>query len=87
MLTLPALAASWTVQAQPAKLVNGAPVLFEVTSPTKLDSLTGTWLGHQLTFNYNVSAKNWFALAGVSFDTTPGKYTLELSRVMRSQGP
>jgi murein DD-endopeptidase MepM/ murein hydrolase activator NlpD len=79
MLTLPALAASWTVQAQPAKLVNGAPVLFKVTSPTKLDSLTGTWLGHQLTFNYNVSAKNWFALAGVSFDTTPGKYTLELS--------
>jgi len=59
-------------------LLNGAPVLFQVKPPTKLDSLTGTWLGHQLTFNYNPATKTWFALAGVSFETDPGKYTLEL---------
>ena len=53
-------------------------MLFEVKPPTKLDSLTGTWLGHQLTFSYNTSTRTWFALAGVSFDTKPGKYTLEL---------
>jgi murein DD-endopeptidase MepM/ murein hydrolase activator NlpD len=76
---LPAAAAPWTVRAQPTRLLNGAPVLFQVKSPTKLDSLTGTWLSHQLTFSYNASAKTWFTLAGVPFETQPGKYTLELS--------
>ncbi len=76
---LPATVATWSVEAKPAKLLNGAPVLFQVHAPAKLDSLTGAWLGHQLTFSYNARSKIWFALAGVSFDTTPGKYALELS--------
>jgi murein DD-endopeptidase MepM/ murein hydrolase activator NlpD len=78
MLKLPALVAPWSVQAQPTKLVNGGPVLFKVKGPSKLESLTGTWLGHELTFNYQPSTKTWFALAGVSFETNPGKYSLEL---------
>ena len=76
---VPVSAASWAVDARPPKLLNGAPVLFQVHAPVKLDSLTGTWLGHQLTFSYKPSTKTWFALAGVSFETNPGKYTLELS--------
>ncbi|MGP0021292.1 MAG: M23 family metallopeptidase [Candidatus Sulfotelmatobacter sp.] len=76
---LPACAATWTVRAQPARLVNGGPVLFVVKSPVKLESLTGTWLGHQLTFSYDASTRTWFALAGVSIETTPGKYALELT--------
>ena len=76
---LPASAATWTVRAEPTRLVNGAPVLFQVRPPTKLDSVAGTWLGHQLTFSYNAATKTWFALGGVSFETAPGKYTLELS--------
>ena len=76
---LPASAATWTVRAEPTRLVNGAPILFRVKPPAKLESLTGTWLGHHLTFSYNASTKTWFTLAGVSFETTPGKYTLELS--------
>lgn len=71
-------AATWTVHAQPAKLVNGAPVLFQAKTPAKLESLTGTWLGHQLPFSYDASTKTWFALGGISFETEPGKYTLEL---------
>lgn len=71
-------AAPWDVTAHPPKLLNGAPVLLEVHSPAKLESLTGTWLGHALTFSYNPTDKTWFVLAGVSFDTKPGKYTLEL---------
>lgn len=74
-----ASSAAWMVHAQPVKLVNGGPVLFVVKSPAKLTSLTGTWLGHQLTFSYNETAKTWFALGGISFETEPGKYTLELS--------
>jgi murein DD-endopeptidase MepM/ murein hydrolase activator NlpD len=76
---LPASAANWTVHAQPARLVNGAPVLFQVKPPAKLTSLSGTWLGHQLTFSYDASTRTWFALAGVTFETAPGKYPLELT--------
>jgi murein DD-endopeptidase MepM/ murein hydrolase activator NlpD len=78
-LASPASAANWTVRAQPARLVNGSPVLFQVKSPAKLGSLTGTWLTHKLTFSYDASTKTWFTLAGVSFETSPGKYTLELT--------
>jgi murein DD-endopeptidase MepM/ murein hydrolase activator NlpD len=74
-----ATAANWTVRAQPALLVNGAPVLFQVKAPAKLESLTGTWLGHQLIFSYDASTKTWFALAGVLFETSPGEYPLELA--------
>jgi murein DD-endopeptidase MepM/ murein hydrolase activator NlpD len=76
--TAPA-AIPWTVSAQPVRLLNGAPVLFVVKSPVKLDSLRGKWLDHELTFSYARTTRTWFALAGVSFETAPGKYTLELN--------
>ena len=76
---LPASAATWIARAEPAKLVNGGPLLFRVRPPVKVSSLSGTWQGHQLTFSYADSTKTWFALAGVSFETAPGVYTLELS--------
>jgi murein DD-endopeptidase MepM/ murein hydrolase activator NlpD len=75
----PASAATWTVNAQPTRLVNGAPVLFQVKPLSKLDSLSGTWMGHQLTFSYDASTRTWFTLAGVPFETAPGRYSLELS--------
>ena len=87
MLTLPAWAASWSVGAQPPKLVNGAPVLFRVKPSAKLSSLTGTWLGHALTFSYQPSTKSWFTLAGVGFETNPGKYTLELTGKTTAKAP
>ena len=77
--TLPARAAQWTATAQPTRLLNGAPVLFQVKPVAKLDSLTGTWLKHSFPFSYNPSTKTWFALAGVNYDTPPGVYTLELA--------
>ena len=76
---LPASASNWTVQAQPTRLVNGAPVLFQVKPPARLDSLKGTWLGHDVSFSFDAKSKTWYALAGVSFETAPGSYTLELS--------
>jgi murein DD-endopeptidase MepM/ murein hydrolase activator NlpD len=78
---LAASASDWTVDAKPAQLVNGGPVLFQVTAPLKIESLTATWLGHQLTFFYDASTKTWFALAGTNLDTTPGDYPLELTAV------
>jgi murein DD-endopeptidase MepM/ murein hydrolase activator NlpD len=67
----------WSVRASPSRLVNGAPVLLQVTAPTRLKSLTGTWLGHNLIFN-QTGSRNWFALAGVSLETRPGSYALGL---------
>ena len=76
---LPAFAANWAVSAQPARLVNGGPVLFQVKPPQKLQSLSGTWLGHEITFSFNATSKTWFTLAGVSLETGPGSYMLELT--------
>jgi murein DD-endopeptidase MepM/ murein hydrolase activator NlpD len=74
----PASATNWTVRAQP-KLVNGGPVLFQVKPPQKLESLNGTWLGHEVTFSFDTTSRTWFALAGVSLETGPGTYALELA--------
>jgi murein DD-endopeptidase MepM/ murein hydrolase activator NlpD len=78
-LSPPASAANWTIHAQPARLVNGGPVLFEIKSSAPLESLTGTWLGHEVSFTFDAPSKTWIALAGVSFETTPGTYPLELT--------
>lgn len=43
-----------------------------------MESLSGKWLGHELTFRYNAARNTWNAFAGVSLETKPGKYTLEL---------
>jgi murein DD-endopeptidase MepM/ murein hydrolase activator NlpD len=72
-------AAIWTAHAQPTRLVNGAPVLFQVKPPQRLDSLIGTWLGHEVSFSFDAASKTWFALAGVSLETAPGTYALDLT--------
>jgi murein DD-endopeptidase MepM/ murein hydrolase activator NlpD len=53
--------------------------LFQVKTPAKLGSLSGVWLGHPLTFSYDPATRTWFALAGVSLETAPGKYALALT--------
>jgi murein DD-endopeptidase MepM/ murein hydrolase activator NlpD len=77
--SLPAAAANWMVRAQPTRLVNGAPVLFQVKPPMRLQSLNATWLKHDISFSYDAKSKSWFALAGVSLETAPGSYSLELT--------
>lgn len=72
-------AANLTVRAEPARLVNGAPLLFRVKSSVRLESLAGSWLGHQIVFSFDASSKTWFALAGVSLETAPGLYALQLT--------
>jgi murein DD-endopeptidase MepM/ murein hydrolase activator NlpD len=81
----PASAATWTVNSQPARLVNGAPVLFQIKAPAKLESLTGQWLDHPLNFSYSSSTKTWFALAGVGIEIAPGKYSLDLTGTSASK--
>jgi len=79
-------AAHWTVVNQPARLVNGTPVLFRVTTPKPVRALSGNWLGHEIVFSFDASHKVWFVLAGASLETKPGAYPIQL-RAETTAGP
>src|SRR6478736_3172756 len=64
---------------QPAKLVRGSPVLFQVRVPAGVKELSGKWLGHEVKFFAVPSAPGWYALAGIPVETAPGSYQLELT--------
>jgi murein DD-endopeptidase MepM/ murein hydrolase activator NlpD len=81
-----AVLSGWTAQYQPIHIVNGSPVVFRIASVKPLSSLSGTWLGHELTFSFDSRTKTWFALAGVSLETKPGSYSLQLHAETQS-GP
>src|ERR1700740_2716648 len=66
-LAISAKAATWTVRAQPTRLVNGAPVLFQIKSPSRLESLSGKWLDSELKFNLHPWPKTRFCLARGQF--------------------
>jgi murein DD-endopeptidase MepM/ murein hydrolase activator NlpD len=76
--TRPAATRSWTIRRQPAQLVNGAPVVIEVVPPVRLTALSAKWLEHEVLFSYDAATKAWYGIAGVSLETRPGPYTLEL---------
>lgn len=73
------------VRWQPLKLVNGAPMLLQVTPAVKLKSLSGMWMGHDVYFSQG-SDGIWYGLAGVSLETAPGKYPLKLEGVTLKDG-
>ena len=80
-LQIPSAAASgpWKVTHQPTRVVNGAPILFRVTTPIPVRNLAGKWLGHEISFRFEEGQKVWYALAGASLETKPGAYPIELS--------
>ena len=80
-------AAAAAVKWQPAKLVNGSPVLFQVTASSKVQSVSASWLGHDLAFFHPVDGKLWYALAGVPVETTPGRYDLLIRETLPSGKP
>jgi len=43
-----------------------------------MTGLSGRWLEHEVFFSYNSTDKAWYAIAGVSLETRPGKYPLDL---------
>jgi murein DD-endopeptidase MepM/ murein hydrolase activator NlpD len=70
--------ARWTVTNEPARLVNGSPVLFRVATPQPVLTLSGSWLGHEISFSFDATHKIWFALAGAGQETKPGDYSFLL---------
>jgi len=75
---------SWSITLQPIGLINGSPVVFRVTPPERLKSLSGKWLEHEVFFSADPQGKVWYGIAGVSLETRPGKYPLELKGVSAS---
>ena len=84
-LALPCSAARkptrWAVAIQPARVVNGSPLLIEVTPAQALKSLSGKWLGHDVFFSAETTGRAWYGIAGVGVDEHPGKQVLELHGV------
>ncbi len=70
--------AGWLVGHQPIRVVNGSPVLLRVTTPKPTRSLSGSWLGHDISFSFDATQKAWFGLAGVSQETKPATYPVHL---------
>jgi len=69
---------TWTVRYQPARIVNGSPIVFWVTTPKPVKTVSATWLGHKIDFTYEAKQKSWFALAGAGQETKHGKYPLQV---------
>ncbi len=69
---------AWAIRWQPAKLVNGSPVIFQVAPPARLSELSAKWLEHDVFFTYDAASKSWYGMAGVSLETRSGIYPLEL---------
>jgi len=72
-------APSWSVGWEPVRLVNGTPIFFRVKAPRGIESLSGEWLGHKVFLSFDARSKTWTGIAGVSLETKPGTYSLQLS--------
>jgi murein DD-endopeptidase MepM/ murein hydrolase activator NlpD len=78
--------ATWKVSYQPQRLVNGAPVLFEVKVPGHPAQMQATWQSHTIVFRQSRACGCWYALAGIALATKPGHYTLELEATSATGG-
>ncbi|HEY4052636.1 MAG TPA: M23 family metallopeptidase [Terriglobales bacterium] len=78
------LKATVTVAWQPAKLVRGSPVLFQV-SDARAQAVSGQWMGHKLSFFRSENGTTWYALAGIPVETKPGSYDLSLSETLKGR--
>jgi murein DD-endopeptidase MepM/ murein hydrolase activator NlpD len=68
----------WSARWEPKKLVNGSPVIFQVTAPLPLTELRGSFLGQDFSFRSSKACHCWYGFAGVSLATKPGTYTLRV---------
>ena len=77
--TRAAAPAKMSVRWEPERVVNGSPCLFRVTPAAPLESLSGTWLGHKVFFNFDPASGTWYGVGGVGVDTPPGSHPLALT--------
>jgi len=76
--TAKAKAGDFSVRWDPPRPVNGSPVVFRVSPPERLKSLSGKWLEHEVFFSSDSPGKVWYGIAGASLETHTGDFLLEL---------
>jgi murein DD-endopeptidase MepM/ murein hydrolase activator NlpD len=64
------------IEWQPAKLVPGSPVLFQIPASKSIQDVSAHWFGHEVTFFRAADASGWYALAAVPIETAPGNHDL-----------
>jgi murein DD-endopeptidase MepM/ murein hydrolase activator NlpD len=69
---------------QPPKLMQGSPVLFQVPTTPTIQSVKGSWLGHEVTFFREGGKTTWYGLGGASLETAPGNYELRVTETLTS---
>src|SRR5262245_26652161 len=67
---------------QPSKLVPGSPILFQVPATKSVQNVAGQWLGHDIAFSRPSDGSTWYGIAGISLETTPGRYELRLTQTL-----
>lgn len=75
----PSQGAAWSVQSQPLRIVDGSPIFLRANPPVRLQALRGKWLKHDVFFSADPKTRAWLGLGGVSLETPPGVYTLQLT--------
>ena len=65
---------SWT----PVRITNGSPCLFKIVTASPLESLSGTFIGHEVRFFRGQQKNTWYGFAGVDVDTATGSYKLDV---------
>ena len=59
-------------------------MLFQIPASTKIQSISGQWFGHGVTFFRAEDASGWYALAAVPVETVAGSYALVVSEKLAS---
>ena len=60
------------------RITNGSPCLFKIVTTNPLESLTGTFIGHDVRFFHGQQKNAWYGFAGVDVETAIGSYKLDL---------
>jgi murein DD-endopeptidase MepM/ murein hydrolase activator NlpD len=71
---------SWT----PLRITNGSPCLFKVVSASPMESLVGTFVGHEVRFFRGQQKNTWYGFAGVDVETGTGSYKLDVIGTTRN---
>jgi murein DD-endopeptidase MepM/ murein hydrolase activator NlpD len=75
---------AFQILSTPVHITNGSPCLFEVVTASPLESLTGTFIGHEVRFFRGQQKNTWYGFAGVDVETVPGSYALDLLVTQKS---
>ena len=78
--------ASPVVRWQPNTLTNGSPVLFQVRAPATVREVSGSWMGHNVSFFRSKINKGWYGLGAIPLTAKPGAYELRVTEKVASGG-